>query len=390
MSSLDLAVLALLIAAVIWGARAGFFVQVGTYVGFVGGAFLGAFLAGKVASWASSPTTALFISLGAVVLLSTVFGSLGGWIGSHMLRLATRIRLGFVDTGLGALTAAVGMLAIVWLLAGALATVPQSGIGATIQSSTIVRWIDGVMPPVPNVAARLSRLTDPLGFPRVFAGLEPSPAPPVSGPAPAQVQAAVDAAGRSTVQLRGNGCGGILFGSGWVAGTDIVVTNAHVIAGIAAPVVHDANGDHRATPIVFDPDADVAVLRVSGLAGRPLSLVPQDVGRGALGAVLGYPGGGPFTASAAAARDVYDALGRDIYGAGLVRRPVAELQADVRPGNSGGPFVLADGRVGGMVFARSVSSAGVGYALAVSTLHRELARAATASVPVQTGSCAAA
>ena len=115
----------------------------------------------------------------------------------------------------------------------------------------------------------------------------------------------------------------------------------------------------------------------------------QDVSRGAVGAVLGYPGGGPLIASAAAAREVYDALGRDIYGAGLVRRPVVELQADVQPGNSGGPFVLADGRVGGMVFARSVSSAGVGYALASSTLERELATAGTSAAPVSTGSCAA-
>ncbi len=389
MSGLDLALLALLIAAVIWGARAGFFVQIGTYAGLVGGAFLGAFLASKVASWASSPTTALLISLAAVAACGTAFASLGGWAGNHVLRLATRIRLGFVDTGLGAITAVIGMLLIVWLLAGALATVPQSGIGATIQDSSIVHWLDGVMPPAPGVAARLSRLTDPFGFPRVFAGLEPSPAPPVTGPRPAQVQAAVDVAARSTVQLRGNGCGGILYGSGWVASTDIVVTNAHVIAGIADPVVHDANGDHRATPIVFDAGADVAVLRVSGLIGPPLTVVPQDVGRGAFGAVLGYPGGGPFIAGAAAVRDVYNALGRDIYGAGLVRRPVVELQADVQPGNSGGPFVLADGRVGGMVFARSVSSAGVGYALASSTLERELATAGTSAVPVSTGSCAA-
>ena len=297
---------------------------------------------------------------------------------------------GFLDTGLGALTAVIGMLLIVWLLASSLATVPQSGIGATIQDSSIVHWLEDVMPPVPDVAARLGRLTDPLGFPRVFAGLEPSPASRVTGPLPVQVQAAADAATRSTVQLRGEGCGGILYGSGWVAGTNMVVTNAHVIAGIADPVVHDTNGDHHGTPIVFDADADIAVLRVSDLAGRPLTVVPQNVGRGAVGAALGYPGGGQLAASSAAALDAYDALGRNIYGTGLVRRSVVELQADVRPGNSGGPFVLTDGRVGGMVFARSVSTADIGYALAASTLRSELTRAASFSVSVSTGSCAAA
>ena len=104
--------------------------------------------------------------------------------------------------------------------------------------------------------------------------------------------------------------------------------------------------------------------------------------------MLGYPGGGPLTTGAAAVRDAYQALGRDIYGGGLTRRDILELQADVRPGNSGGPFVLPDGSVGGMVFARSVTTSGLGYALAPSELRRELAQTRTGSV--STGSCAAA
>jgi S1-C subfamily serine protease len=222
----------------------------------------------------------------------------------------------------------------------------------------------------------------------VFAGLEPTPAAPVTGPLPAQVQGAAAAAARSTVRIRGVGCGGIVLGSGWVAADGLVVTNAHVVAGIADPVVEDARGEHRAIAVVFDPDTDVAVLRTTGLAGRPLTVTDTSPGRGAVGAVLGYPGGGPLTTGGAAVRDAYRALGRDIYGGGLTNRDILELQADVRPGSSGGPFVLPDGTVGGMVFARSINTSGLGYALAATELRRELARVRPGSV--STGRCAAA
>ena len=56
-------------------------------------------------------------------------------------------------------------------------------------------------------------------------------------------------------------------------------------------------------------------------------------------------------------------VGRNIYGEGEVRRRVYEVQASIRRGNSGGPFVLPDGRVAGVVFANSVVADDVGYAI---------------------------
>ena len=388
MTGLDVAIAVVVLGAAAWGVRAGCVVQVGTYAGFLGGALLGAFIAGRIASWSSDPTSATFLSLGVVAMCAGLLASLGGMLGALAQRGLVRIRLRVVDAALGGLVAVAGTLVTIWLIGASLATVPQSGIGAAIQDSHVIRWLDHELPPVPDVAARLSRITDPLGFPRVFAGLEPTPAAPVTGPLPAQVRAAAAAAAASTVQISGVGCGGTLYGSGWVAAPGLVVTNAHVVAGITDPVIVDANGGHRAVAVSFDPNTDVAILRTSGLAGSPLAVTSTDPQRGAVGAVLGYPGGGPLTTGAGAVRDAYQALGRDIYGGGLTRRDILELQADVRPGNSGGPFVLPDGSVGGMVFARSVTTSGLGYALAPSELRRELARTRIGSV--STGSCAAA
>src|SRR5204863_3533277 len=103
----------------------------------------------------------------------------------------------------------------------------------------------------------------------------------------------------------------------------------------------------------FDPNLDLAVLHVPGLAAPTLPMTSGVVGRGTQGAVLGYPGGGPLSTGPAAVLREETALGRDIYGQGLTTRDIYELQAVVRPGNSGGPVVNTQGTVIGVVFARS-------------------------------------
>jgi len=46
-----------------------------------------------------------------------------------------------------------------------------------------------------------------------------------------------------------------------------------------------------------------------------------------------------------------------------VTRGVYELDANVKPGNSGGPVVIAGGEVVGVVFSRSTIYSNLGYAL---------------------------
>ncbi len=389
MNWLDLALVALTVAAIVWGTRTGFVVQVGTYAGIIAGMLVGARLAATTTNWSSSTFGPMLLALGTAVACAAALGSLGGWLGASGLRWVRRARLGGADGALGGLIAAVGLLAVVWLLGGALANVSRADIGSTIQGSAVIRWLDDALPPVPDVAARLGRLTDPLGLPRVFAGLERAPAPPVALPADATLRAASAAASRSTVRIQGVGCGSLRLGSGFVVGTGLVMTNAHVVAGAGDLRVSDTAGNHAASVVRFDPSLDIAVLRTSGLAGPPLRIATENVDRGATGAILGYPNGGGLSVGAAAVRAAYDAIGRDIYGTALVTRPIVELQATVRPGNSGGPLVIADGTVGGVVFARSVSDGGIGYAIAASTARAELDQTTATARPVSTGSCPA-
>ena len=166
------------------------------------------------------------------------------------------------------------------------------------------------------------------------------------------------------------------------------MTNAHVVAGVRSPVVQSSGrADLAATPVLFDPNVDVALLHVQGPLGPALRLSAEDLRRGAKGAVLGYPAGGPLTAGGAAVRREMSAVGRDIYGRTTVRRDVYELQAVVRPGNSGGPFVLPSGEVAGIVFAASTTDAGVGYALTAGEVRPEIQRAVGRTTRVSTQDC---
>ena len=120
-----------------------------------------------------------------------------------------------------------------------------------------------------------------------------------------------------------------------------------------------ARGQIRdAVPVLFDPSLDVALLYVDGLQAVPLTFAAHDPERGAIGATLGYPGGGSLTILPAAVAGRYPATGRDIYGQEQVRRQILELRAEIERGDSGGPLVLKDGTVGGVVYAEAPDQPG--------------------------------
>ena len=248
--------------------------------------------------------------------------------------------------------------------------------------------MNSVLPAPPSVFSQAQGFLTAEGFPPVFAELAPASARPVPLPSNGLLRQAVLAAGPSTVKIEGYGCGVLQEGSGFVVAPGLVVTNAHVVAGISAPLVQLGTTVRHTEVVLFDPSFDLAVLRVPGLTAPALHLDPAPVGRGTQAAVLGYPGGGPFTVDAAGVMAAFEAQGRDIYGRGLTVRNVYELDALVRPGNSGGPLVLADGEVVGVVFSRSTVDPAVGYALTSPDVLPRVALAESARRAASTGGCA--
>ena len=389
MDLLDLGIVVLAVFAAVNGYRRGASLQVATYAGLLLGLLAGAILAPHLAHLVQSPLAQAGVAMLVLVVCAGLGDALGWLVGSRMWALARRSALGGVDSAAGSVVAVVAGLLAIWFLAVNLVNGPIPQVSTEIRGSAIIRRMDDVLPRPPSLLAEVRQFFNRFGFPEVFADIPPAPAGPVKEPSNKAIRAAVDKAAPSTVKIVGEACGAIQEGSGFVAADRYVVTNAHVVAGVRDPKVQQQNGGtEAAVAVLFDPKLDIAILRVDGSLGAPLTLDPKDQDRGTQGAVLGYPGGGGLTARAAAVRRELDAVGRDIYGRSTVERNVYEMQAKVIPGNSGGPFVELDGTVAGVVFAASTTDPKVGYAIASPQVIPELNKAKGRTAAVSTSGCA--
>jgi S1-C subfamily serine protease len=246
-----------------------------------------------------------------------------------------------------------------------------------------------ILPPPTELAVGLGRWLDATGLPDVFVGFEPIPAPPIDPPTDPAARAIAAAAEASTLKVTAATCGLSTVGTGFVVANGYVVTNAHVVAGADDQGIRVRSGGRTfdAVAVVFDPELDVAVLHVAGLDAAPLRFAPRDPDRGAIGATLGYPGGGSLTIEPAAVTGRYPATGLDIYGRSRVQRQILELRAAVAHGDSGGPLILPDGSVGGVVFAEARTNPDVGYALSPTEVATAVRPGVGRTGPVDTGAC---
>lgn len=383
---MDVLIILLLLLAVVRGYQVGFLQSVFSSAGFIGGLLLGSLAAKQIAPHFSGALIKLVVIITVELFLAFTLALLGEVTGLKLSARVSRKKLNTANQSLGAILEVLFSLAAVWLIASALVNVQTANIGHNVKRSLIVQKLDGLLPNPPDVLAELEKIISPNGFPNVFLGLEPqhttiSPSNSVNN------QAVVNDE-KSVVKIQGVGCGGIVSGSGFVVANGVVVTNAHVVAGIARPQVMDQSGIHHTTVIWFDPNMDIAVLQVSNLNDPPLSLASQTLPNNDAAATLGYPGGGPLVANNAAIIDHLAAAGRNIYNQGITFRNIYEIQTDVEPGDSGGPLVAPDGSVAGVVFSKSLSQNNVGYALLINQIKPLIAQAEQQNTPVSTGSCA--
>jgi S1-C subfamily serine protease len=383
-TGLDWVIVAFTVLLAVYGYLQGFIVGALSLAGFTVGAFLGTRLAPLLLSNGDhSPYAPLFGLLGALLA--------GGVFASGLEGLGTRVRsalripgLRTVDGLLGAvLTACVG-LGIAWIIgAVALDASGSEPLRADIQDSAILRTLDRLLPPSGPILNALARF-DPLPSVRAPAANVPAPDRQILAS-----RAVRDARG-SVVRVFGDACGLGVEGSGWVAAPDLVVTNAHVVAGESDTEVQigGAGRGLPAVPIWFDPHNDVAILRVPGLALTPLSAV-GTARAGTSVAILGYPLDGAFDAEPGRVGQTETVNTQNAYGQGHVLRSITALRGRVRPGNSGGPLTDRHGHVVATVFAALTGTAHAGgFAVPNALVRADLRRAEAHLTPVSTGKCA--
>jgi uncharacterized membrane protein required for colicin V production len=378
------------------GWRRGFLGQVfelgGGFLGLIAGVALGPRIASLFSKQAG--IAAALISLAVVFVALSVGQALGYMAGQRFGSIARTARLKSVDSGLGGAFGVIVTLVSFWLIGSILVHGPSQSVARALKQSALLAYLNQELPQPPDVLAYLQQFLDTSGFPQVFAGLPPDIGPPVKLPSASTANKAVQASKRSVVRVVVPACGGELLGSGWVAAPDYIVTNAHVVAGGHGGVtIQDAAGHRSGEVVLFDPKIDIAVIHVSSspsLAGKPLSLAVGTLDRGTPGATLGFPGnaGGTLVTKAAAIQQYFpNAVGRDIYGRSQVSRKIYDLRTVIRQGDSGGPFVLPDGRVAGVDFAASTTERDTGYALTAEQVQPDVQQGISRTSAVTTGSC---
>jgi S1-C subfamily serine protease len=288
--------------------------------------------------------------------------------------------LAIAESSGGAVLLVAVALGFAWLFGAVALNAPGAqSLRTAVQRSAILKALNNAFPPSSSLINVLHRID-----PRVAVqGPSPDVAPPDSKIAQ---EPDVGAAGNSVVRVLGTACGLGVEGSGWIAAPDLVVTNAHVVAGESDTTVTPAGSTIQldATPVHYDPENDLSLLHVDGLGGTPLSFA-SNVEAGTVGAVLGYPENGPFTIAPARVGATGPVETQDSYGRGPITRELTALRGEVRSGNSGGPLVDGSGRVMGTVFAATTQGKPGGYAVPNDVVAQALSDSAG---EVSTGACA--
>jgi S1-C subfamily serine protease len=386
----DLVIIGLMLLAAVQGLRLGALVQILTFAGFWLGLLLGTVVWVRALTFIHPSNERVGITVAAVFLTAGALGVLGRVVGTYSNVTLRRHHLGHIDAGLGVGVAVVAVLLSSWLVASVISS-PNSRftwLSSAVARSDILHSVDRILPQVPPVFTDLQNYLNEQGFPQVFSTLTPPSTGSVATPTDAATRALANPAINSTVKILGAACGDEQEGSGFVVGHGLVATNAHVVAGEASTQVMVGDTSYKATVVLYDPDFDLAILRTAAPLGPALTLDPDEVARGTQAAILGFPENGPLTVGGAGISAQVTALGRDIYNQGAVTRSVYALEANVRPGNSGGPVLITGGEVVGMVFSRSTVYPNVGYALASPGVLARVQQAESRQAPVSTQRCA--
>ncbi|NUR90393.1 MAG: MarP family serine protease [Nonomuraea sp.] len=366
---LDLILIGLVIAFGISGYRQGFIIGAMSFVGFVGGAVLGVFIAPPIAKAVVSGDTPQALLAIVIVFLAATIGqfassTIGAIVRSHVTWEPAKV----ADAVGGTFASALSVLVIAWLIGSLIVSTSFAPLVSQVKESLLLTTVDDAIPQTArNWQQPFKKFIDRSEFPPVFDAIGNGQLVDVPPPPRGVLQGAkLSRAQRAIVKVSGNAesCNKHIEGTGFVYAGDRIMTNAHVVAGVTRDlqVIDHNNERHPATVVRYNPQRDIAILYVPGL-NLPQLAFDGTAKSGDVALIAGFPKGQGFTPEPARIRSEQTAEGPDIYRSSNVTRKVYAIRGKVLPGNSGGPLLAPDGRVFGVIFAAAISQDDTGYVL---------------------------
>ena len=172
----------------------------------------------------------------------------------------------------------------------------------------------------------------------------------------------------SVKELKGAGSGSVIDSQGYI------LTNNHVIEGAREVTVTLHNGtSYPAAVQGKDPDSDIAVLKIDAPAADLLPLPWGESTNLRVGQRI-YAIGNPFGLERTMSTGIISSLNRSIEAEQHRNmRSLIQLDISLNQGNSGGPLINTRSELIGMntaIMSTNGDSAGVGFAIPVSTIRR--------------------
>jgi S1-C subfamily serine protease len=393
----DLLDLALVVIAVIFavsGYRQGFIVGSLSFVGFVGGAVLGAEFGPSISRAVVGGQTQQDV---VAVIILVVFAIVGQFIassiGSYVRQSMTSPSSTTIDSIGGSAVSVLSMLLIAWAIGSVLTASSFPVVVTQVNDSAVLQTMDRVMPDqAKTMFSEFRRLLASGPFPQVFSGIGAAHLFAVSPPDQTVLNSpGYEAAKSRVLKIEGTApsCDRSIEGSGFVYAPQHILTNAHVVAGVTQDLTvttPDGRTYRDGRVVFYDPQVDIAVIDVPDLNLAPLKF-DDTAQAGGNAVVAGYPLDHPFTAVAARIGGTQNAVGPDIYQTGQVNRQIFEIRAAVKPGNSGGPLLSPGGEVYGVVFAAAVGTTDTGFALTATEVAADAQAGATQTTGISTQAC---
>ncbi len=380
---IDIIILLLLASAIYGGIKIGFLTLLLTFGGFFGSFFILGWIlphllpVHKSLAWVVINANLLFI-------FSIYAGFRGYDYGSKLHHSFKKGKGHAIESAAGLTLSLSSAVIAVWLIAAAIGSMPFVGLSNTVADSYFVQLFSRNLPAAPAVFQQFSTLVNPNIDSEVYIKNQPNSSIG-SAPLPA-VTTAVEKAGQSIVRITGFGCSDIVSGSGFVVAPGVIATNAHVIAGVKRPIIKYGLRSYSAKAILYDANLDFALLKVNGFSLPALKLDTESLTKGTLVDTIGYPGN-IYTVNGGVLEDSLPISGPNIYAQGTVIRNIYVIHSPIAAGLSGGPVVLNDGQVVGMIFADSQTTKDHGYDLTTAGINGDIITAENNQATVSTGTC---